>query len=59
MKSFEDLGYYCLDNLPPNLSMALVALVEQGGIHRTAPSAIRSRRSTASPRRVSVPNCFF
>jgi len=36
MKSFEDLGYYCLDNLPPNLSMALVALVEQGGIHRVA-----------------------
>ena len=36
MKSFEDLGYYCLDNLPPNLSMALVALVEAGGIERVA-----------------------
>ncbi|GAC1410847.1 MAG: RNase adapter RapZ [Candidatus Velthaea sp.] len=36
MKSFEDLGFACLDNLPPVLSPQFVALVERTSIDRAA-----------------------
>jgi UPF0042 nucleotide-binding protein len=36
MKSFEDLGFYCLDNLPPALAGELVTLAERAGIARIA-----------------------
>ena len=36
MKSFEDLGFYCLDNLPPALVPDLVTLAEREGIARVA-----------------------
>jgi UPF0042 nucleotide-binding protein len=36
MKSFEDLGFYCLDNLPPALVADLVRLAERSGIGRVA-----------------------
>ncbi|MBD5606995.1 MAG: RNase adapter RapZ [Candidatus Eremiobacteraeota bacterium] len=36
MKSFEDLGFYCLDNLPPALVPELVTLAERAGIRRVA-----------------------
>ncbi len=32
MKSFEDLGFYCADNLPPVLVSDVVALIEGAGI---------------------------
>ncbi|MBS7527041.1 RNase adapter RapZ [Fusibacter paucivorans] len=37
-KVFEDLGYYCIDNLPPSLIPNFVELVEQNseGIHNIA-----------------------
>jgi len=36
MKSFEDLGFYCVDNLPPALAPELVTLAERAGIARVA-----------------------
>ncbi|MBD5655994.1 MAG: RNase adapter RapZ [Candidatus Eremiobacteraeota bacterium] len=36
MKSFEDLGFYCSDNLPPALAWDLVLLAERSGITRVA-----------------------
>lgn len=36
MKSFEDLGFYCLDNLPPALVFDLVTLARAAGIERIA-----------------------
>src|SRR5208283_2140159 len=36
MKSFEDLGFYCADNLPPALLADLVRLVQSAGIERVA-----------------------
>lgn len=36
MKSFEDLGFYCIDNLPPALVSELVTLAERAGIERIA-----------------------
>jgi UPF0042 nucleotide-binding protein len=36
MKSFEDLGFHCLDNVPPALLDELVALAERAGIERVA-----------------------
>jgi len=36
MKSFEDLGFYCLDNLPPALVLELVALAERARLDRVA-----------------------
>ncbi len=36
MKSFEDLGFYCLDNLPPALVLDLVHLALGAGIARIA-----------------------
>lgn len=36
MKSFEDLGFYCLDNLPPALVCELATLAERSDISRIA-----------------------
>jgi UPF0042 nucleotide-binding protein len=36
MKSFEDLGFYCLDHLPPALLIDLVTLARRAGIARIA-----------------------
>jgi RNase adapter protein RapZ len=36
MKSFEDVGFACLDNLPPILSPQYVALVERAQLDRVA-----------------------
>ncbi|MDP9025318.1 MAG: RNase adaptor protein RapZ, partial [Candidatus Eremiobacteraeota bacterium] len=36
MKSFEDLGFYCLDNLPPALVLELLGLARGAGIERVA-----------------------
>jgi UPF0042 nucleotide-binding protein len=36
MKSFEDLGFHCLDNLPPRLLLSLVRLCEEAGVERLA-----------------------
>jgi UPF0042 nucleotide-binding protein len=36
LKSFEDLGFACLDNLPPVLSMPYVLLVEDARVERVA-----------------------
>jgi RNase adapter protein RapZ len=36
MKSFEDLGFHCVDNLPPRLIRELVTLCERAGIQRLA-----------------------
>jgi UPF0042 nucleotide-binding protein len=36
LKSFEDLGFACLDNLPPVLSPQFVALVDRADIDRAA-----------------------
>jgi UPF0042 nucleotide-binding protein len=36
MKSFEDLGFYCADNLPPALLDKLVTLAGDAGIERLA-----------------------
>jgi RNase adapter protein RapZ len=38
MKSFEDLGFYCIDNLPPRLTGPLVTLCEEAGVQRLAVS---------------------
>lgn len=36
MKSFEDLGFYCVDNLPPALVPELVKLASSAGVERIA-----------------------
>lgn len=36
MKTFEDLGFYCVDNLPPALVEPTVALLETAGTQRLA-----------------------
>ncbi|GAC1654053.1 MAG: RNase adapter RapZ [Vulcanimicrobiaceae bacterium] len=36
MKTFEDLGFYCVDNLPPALAARTLALLEAGNIGRVA-----------------------
>jgi UPF0042 nucleotide-binding protein len=36
MKSFEDLGFYCLDNLPPALAGAFVSVAQTARIERVA-----------------------
>jgi len=36
MKSFEDLGFHCVDNLPPTLVDELVALCADAGVERLA-----------------------
>jgi UPF0042 nucleotide-binding protein len=36
MKSFEDLGFYCLDNLPPALAGAFVSVAQTANLERVA-----------------------
>jgi UPF0042 nucleotide-binding protein len=36
MKSFEDVGYHCVDNIPPTLLFALTELADEAGIERMA-----------------------
>jgi UPF0042 nucleotide-binding protein len=36
MKCLEDLGFYCLDNLPPVLALEFVTLAQKAGIERLA-----------------------
>ncbi len=36
MKSLEDLGYYCIDNLPPALTLDLVELARSARVERLA-----------------------
>ncbi len=36
MKTLEDLGYYCIDHLPPALLDETVALIDRGGIGQLA-----------------------
>lgn len=36
MKSFEDLGFHCLDNLPPRLTKEAVRLCQEAGIRHLA-----------------------
>jgi UPF0042 nucleotide-binding protein len=36
MKSFEDLGFHCVDNLPPRLASEVVTLCERSGVARLA-----------------------
>ena len=37
IKVFEDLGYYCVDNLPPVLLPKIVEVVSEGHWKRFAP----------------------
>ncbi len=36
MKAFEDLGFHCVDNVPPTLLFALTELADEAGIERMA-----------------------
>jgi RNase adapter protein RapZ len=36
MKSFEDLGFHCVDNLPPTLIRSFVQLCAEAGVQRVA-----------------------
>jgi len=36
MKTFEDLGFYCVDNLPPALAKPTLALLNDGHVGKTA-----------------------
>ena len=36
MKTFEDLGFYCVDNLPPALAPRTLALLDSGQLSRAA-----------------------
>jgi UPF0042 nucleotide-binding protein len=50
MKSFEDLGFACLDNVPPVLAAPYVALVEESGRDRAAIALdVRSRGTFGDP----------
>ncbi len=50
MKTFEDLGFYCVDNLPPTLVPSMLALVEQTPASKAAIALdVRSGGSLGDP----------
>ena len=50
MKSFEDLGFYCLDNLPPALAGDFVSVARNAGLPRVALSLdARARGALGDP----------
>ena len=48
LRALEDAGYYCVDNLPPELLLSFVALEQQSGAERVA-IAVDVRSATALP----------
>ncbi|MEJ7729770.1 MAG: RNase adapter RapZ [Polyangiaceae bacterium] len=69
LHALEDLGYFCVDNIPTKLAAQAVEVLESGGIHRialgmdvrvraflddTAPALARIRDSETQPREVRV-----
>jgi UPF0042 nucleotide-binding protein len=48
LRALEDAGYYCVDNLPPELLASFVALEQQSGADRVA-IAVDVRSATALP----------
>jgi RNase adapter protein RapZ len=48
LRALEDAGYYCVDNLPPELLLSFIALKQQGGAERVA-IAVDVRSATALP----------
>ena len=48
IKVFEDLGYYCVDNLPPELLLPFVALEQESSTERVA-IAVDVRSATSLP----------
>src|SRR4051812_5461140 len=48
LRALEDAGYYCVDNLPPELLLSFVALEQQSGAERVA-IAMDVRSATSLP----------
>src|SRR5215218_1348206 len=48
LRALEDAGYYCVDNLPPELLLSFVALEEQASVERVA-IAMDVRSATSLP----------
>lgn len=48
LRALEDAGYYCVDNLPPELLLPFVALEQQSSVERVA-IAVDVRSATALP----------
>ena len=48
LRALEDAGYYCVDNLPPELLVAFVALEQQAGAQKVA-IAMDVRSATSLP----------
>src|SRR6478736_2055357 len=48
LRALEDAGYYCVDNLPPELLVSFVALEQQASAERVA-IAMDVRSATALP----------
>ena len=48
LRALEDAGYYCVDNLPPELLLSFVALEQQAGAQRVA-IAMDVRSATSLP----------
>jgi UPF0042 nucleotide-binding protein len=48
LRALEDAGHYCVDNLPPELLLAFVALEQQNGAERVA-IAVDVRSATSLP----------
>jgi UPF0042 nucleotide-binding protein len=48
LRALEDAGYYCVDNLPPELLVSFVALEQQAGAQRVA-IAMDVRSATSLP----------
>jgi UPF0042 nucleotide-binding protein len=45
LRMFEDLGYYCIDNLPPTLITTFLSLYEQTDKHNTGVAVVCDLRS--------------
>src|SRR5690242_6529139 len=48
LRALEDAGYYCVDNLPPELLLPFVELEQQNGAERVA-IAVDVRSATSLP----------
>jgi RNase adapter protein RapZ len=48
LRALEDAGYYCVDNLPPELLLSFIALEQQNGAERVA-IAVDVRSATSLP----------
>src|SRR5215213_504012 len=57
LRIFEDLGYFCVDNIPPALIPQLAELCETAPVFSPAPSVLEERETAPAELEIAPHDC--